>query len=75
MNVKALPVHGFCVGMLALGLLLSGSGTARAAATCPEVLQHRLPRLQDEKPVEAAAVVPEVRGKGATLLLFSTFVG
>jgi glutathione peroxidase len=32
-------------------LALTSPGVAGAAAACPEVLQHTLPRLQDEQPV------------------------
>lgn len=60
MRFTVFAARGFGVWGLALGLLLPGLATARAAAQCPEVLQHRLPRLQDEKPVDLCQFTGQV---------------
>ncbi len=49
--------------LVALVLLIGAAGTslpARAAPACPAVLQHTLPRLQDEKPVNLCAYAGKV---------------
>lgn len=38
------------LGLIALGLAWGAVGAAQAAANCPALLRHELPRLQDEKP-------------------------
>lgn len=45
-------------GVAALGLV--GSATAAAATTCPSLLKHSLPRLQDEKPVDLCSFAGRV---------------
>ncbi|MDT7834048.1 glutathione peroxidase [Aquabacterium sp. OR-4] len=42
------------LNVLIAGLLLAGSAASSSAApaACPALLQHKLPRLQDEKPVD-----------------------
>ena len=49
---------------LAAACLLTGAAgaslPARAAPTCPAVLQHTLPRLQDEKPIQLCAYAGKV---------------
>jgi glutathione peroxidase len=45
---------------LALTALAGAAGLARAAPACPALLQHRLPRLQDEKPVDLCQYAGQV---------------
>lgn len=46
--------------LAAAGGAAANPGTARPAASCPAVLQHTLPRLQDEKPVDLCSYAGRV---------------
>lgn len=41
-------------------LLLGAAGPSQAAADCPALLRHQLPRLQDEKPVDLCGFAGQV---------------
>ncbi len=45
---------------LVLALLLAAATAASAKAPCPALLQHTLPRLQDERPVDLCAYAGKV---------------